>query len=153
MKGQLGYRTTFSVLAIISCFLGAQAIYAYLNTSIVVEWSTASELNTAGFNLYRGEREDGPFEIANEELIPPSDDPLTGGEYSYVDSNIDPGKVYFYNLEEIEMNGNVNLHGPIEIKASYDGFIEGLLAIVVFIGALVGIKTFAPSQKLSAGDV
>ena len=39
-----------------------------------VEWITETEMNTAGFNLYRGESADGPFDVkVNAQLIPPAD--------------------------------------------------------------------------------
>ena len=38
--------------------------------TISVEWSTASEIGTAGFNLYRSFSVEGPYEKVNEYLIP-----------------------------------------------------------------------------------
>ena len=37
---------------------------------IVVRWSTESEVNTAGFNVYRSDSEDGPWTKINSQLIP-----------------------------------------------------------------------------------
>ncbi|NIN65277.1 MAG: hypothetical protein GTO63_11385, partial [Anaerolineae bacterium] len=47
--------------------------------TVIVEWTTESEIDLAGFNLYRSERPDGPYVKVNEALIPASPDPLTGG--------------------------------------------------------------------------
>ena len=74
-----------------------------------VEWSTETEMNTAGFNLYRGESADGPFDVkVNDQLIPPAADPLTGGKYQYVDKTARAGVTYYYRLEEVERNGGTN---------------------------------------------
>jgi hypothetical protein len=88
-------------------------------TTVRVEWSTESEVNTAGFNLYRGESPKGPFDVkVNEQLIPPSADPLLGGEYRFADKSARPGKTYYYQLQEIEKSGAANFYGPVESRSS-----------------------------------
>jgi hypothetical protein len=83
-----------------------------------VEWSTETEMNTAGFNLYRGDSADGPFDVkVNDQLIPPAADPLTGGKYQYVDKAARAGVTYYYRLEEVERNGGTNDFGPISVRA------------------------------------
>ena len=49
---------------------------------IIVRWSTESEVNTAGFNVYRSGSENGPWAKLNTQLIPGSPDPLRGGAMS-----------------------------------------------------------------------
>jgi hypothetical protein len=111
-----------------------------------VEWTTETEMNTAGFNLYRGESADGPFELkVNQQLIPPAADPLTGGKYQYVDKTAKAGVTYYYRLEEVERNGGTNDFGPISVRA---GGLEwwhllvliGLAAVVVSLWLLGGRK-------------
>jgi len=83
-----------------------------------VEWSTETEMNTAGFDLYRGTSQDGPFDVkVNDQLIPASPDPLTGGEYSFIDRTAQSGVTYYYQLQEVETTGAVNTHGPIAVRA------------------------------------
>jgi hypothetical protein len=83
-----------------------------------VEWATETELNTAGFDLYRSESPDGPFDVkVNDRMIAPSNDPLTGGKYQYVDKTAAPGVTYYYELREIEKGGAVNKYGPISVQA------------------------------------
>lgn len=73
---------------------------------IIITWSTASEIDTMGFNLYRAEGSaEGPFELVNAEPIPADGDPLTGAEYEVEDKDVEPGHLYFYQIEEIEWNG------------------------------------------------
>ncbi|HEY65208.1 MAG TPA: hypothetical protein G4O02_11620, partial [Caldilineae bacterium] len=84
---------------------------------IVVEWSTETEVNTVGFNLYRAESPDGPFEKINKELIPASPDPLAGGHYVYTDTNVIAGRTYYYQLEDVESTGATTRHGPIVVRA------------------------------------
>ena len=72
---------------------------------IVIRWSTETEVNTAGFNVYRAESEDGPWVKINPALIPGSPDPIRGGSYVFTDTNVLAGVTYWYDLEEIELGG------------------------------------------------
>jgi hypothetical protein len=104
-----------------------------------VEWKTETEMNTAGFNLYRGESPEGPFDVkVNTELIPPSDDPLTGKAYTYIDRTAQAGVTYYYQLQEVEKNGQTNAHGPISVHAGgltswHAAILAGLAGMVLVI--------------------
>jgi hypothetical protein len=82
-----------------------------------VEWTTESEVETAGFNLYRSDSSEGPYVKVNPALIPGSSDPLLGGRYVYTDTNVVAGRTYYYKLEDVELDGTTTLHGPIEVVA------------------------------------
>ena len=85
---------------------------------IMLSWTTASEVNTAGFNLYRSERPEGPYTRINSQLIPASADQLIGDKYVYQDNNVSPGKTYYYQLEDVEYNGVSVQHPAISITAA-----------------------------------
>lgn len=72
----------------------------------IITWSTESEVNTAGFHVYRALQPDGPYERATTELIPASPDAFTGGEYEFRDPTVEAGTTYYYQLEELETTGN-----------------------------------------------
>ena len=84
---------------------------------VLVEWTTESEVETAGFNLYRSESPDGPYVKVNPDLIPGASDPLLGGHYVYTDTDVVAGRTYYYKLEDVELDGTTTLHGPIEVVA------------------------------------
>lgn len=84
---------------------------------VVVEWTTESEVDLAGFNLYRSDSPAGPYVKVNAALIPGALDPLLGGKYAYTDTNVVAGQTYYYKLEDIELDGATALHGPIEVVA------------------------------------
>ncbi|MCU0507895.1 MAG: hypothetical protein MUC34_05790 [Anaerolineae bacterium] len=104
-----------------------------------VTWETETEMNTAGFNLYRSTSPDGPFEEkVNTELIPPSADPLTGKEYTYLDKGAQAGITYYYELQEVERDGSVNKFGPIRVRTSslqwqQVALLGGMALVVLFI--------------------
>ena len=91
------------------------------NTTVIVEWSTSSELDTAGFNLYRRQLGSDQETLVNDTLIPASPDPLIGADYEYEDSNVQSGQEYNYYLEEVEFNGTTTRYGPIAVKAQNSG--------------------------------
>jgi hypothetical protein len=115
--------------------LGVVSIRSLNQAAIQVTWSTASELDIAGYNLLRAESPQGPFTRINQQLIPPSDDPLTGGDYTYEDAGLMPGVTYYYLLEDLELSGAVNRHGPIAQTARNRSGLNLLLAGVLVLSA------------------
>ena len=103
---------------------------------VTVEWSTATELNTAGFNLYRADTESGPFQKVNADLIPASPDPLVGGTYTFTDTNVSAGRTYFYRLEDVETSGAATAQGTVQVTAEVDPLPYILLA-AAFAGAAI----------------
>ena len=72
---------------------------------IVISWSTETEVDTAGFNVYRAPSEEGPWTKINSSLIPGSPDPIRGGSYTFTDTDVLAGVTYWYELEEVELGG------------------------------------------------
>lgn len=110
-------------------------------TPNVVTWETASEVNTAGFNVYRGPSAEGPWTRANTALIPPSSDPVRGGQYEFRDTSANPGETYFYLLEEIELNGASTRYPPTQLApANQSNWLlwVGLAAAAVGAGWVIG---------------
>jgi hypothetical protein len=106
-------------------------------------------MDTAGFDLYRGETPEGPFDVkVNRQLIPASDDPLAGGEYRYVDDTTQAGRIYYYILQEIERNGQVNTYGPIEVHANWlDARWAIVLAGLAILTAAAWFLALRPRRK------
>jgi uncharacterized membrane protein YphA (DoxX/SURF4 family) len=102
---------------------------------VIVKWETASELETAGFNVYRGLNPDEINQRLNSNLILPAVDPLQGGVYEYQDPQVEPGRTYFYRIEEVEIGGQTNQYGPIEVHATGGGLVELAVAVCLAIGA------------------
>ncbi|GIK14835.1 MAG: hypothetical protein DYG83_07350 [Candidatus Brocadia sp. AMX2] len=77
-------------------------------------WETATEVDNAGFNLYRAKSEDGDYAKINDTLIPARGNAVSGANYSFVDT---PGKgTFYYKLEDVDYNGASAMHGPEKVR-------------------------------------
>jgi hypothetical protein len=85
-----------------------------VNNNAVVTWETGSEVDTAGFNIYRNTGNDLSVKV-NTALIPSQGGPGSGAVYELVDTGVKAGGKYFYTLEEVETNNNKNQFGPLGI--------------------------------------
>jgi hypothetical protein len=147
---RIGKLSTSALPLILLLLLGASCA-----APVRVDWSTETEINTAGFNIYRGESPDGPFDVkVNQQLIPGSPDPMTGGKYSYVDSAAQLGKLYYYQLEEVERNGDQTKLGVTPARAGGINWLMllvlGGLAIAVLIVWIVGGKRATASRAAAS---
>ncbi len=88
-----------------------------LNPKIFVTWEMENELDITGFNLYRAESEDGEYARINPALIPPSADPLIGGEFVYADDDVNWFETYYYQLELLYRLGTSERTDPIPLRA------------------------------------
>ncbi len=104
---------------------------------VLLTWETGTEIDNVGFHLYRGARPEGPFELVNERLIPATGDPLTGGEYTFLDTTAPPGTTY-YVLEDVDANGTRTTHGPVSVFVQAQSTSYGpsiFLPIVTAVGS------------------
>jgi hypothetical protein len=86
------------------------------NRRATIKWTTASEIDNAGFNIYRSESEDGTYVKINNALIPAEGSPAQGAAYEFTDAGVQNRKVYFYKLEDFDVNGDSVMHGPISVE-------------------------------------
>ena len=88
--------------------------------SNTVRWSTASEVDNFGFDVYRSESEEGPFTRLTSSPVPgagTSDEPHA---YQYVDATIETGRPYFYYVESLSLAGERERFTPV-IRAPAKG--------------------------------
>lgn len=83
------------------------------NNQVKLIWATESEIDTAGFNIYRSESFNGEFVKINEELIPAKGSSTEGASYEFTDKDLNNRRIYFYKLEDIDTFGNSTFHGPV----------------------------------------
>jgi hypothetical protein len=93
--------------------------------AVTVEWQTAREFDNLGFHLYRATSPAGPYKRLTEKLISATVKPGKGGTYSYVDSQVTVGTLYYYELEDIDIYSIHTQHGPICVDWDADGMPDG----------------------------
>lgn len=78
-----------------------------------LKWTTASEQDNFGYDVYRGVSEDGPFtKLTGKPLLGHGTTDETSN-YSYRDAGIDPCKAYWYYVESISTRGERERFTPI----------------------------------------
>ncbi len=86
------------------------------NGKVTLAWQTGTEIDNAGFNIYRARKKDGNYKKINDLLILANGNATTGADYSYTDTPPAKGK-YFYKLEDVDYSGVSTMHGPVKVKA------------------------------------
>ncbi|MDQ1301982.1 MAG: hypothetical protein QG637_1904, partial [Chloroflexota bacterium] len=79
---------------------------------IAITWETVSEINTAGFHLWRSDRPDGGYIKITPALLPARGGPTRSAAYMYTDRDALPGRPYHYRLEEVDISGLSAFYGP-----------------------------------------
>jgi hypothetical protein len=81
---------------------------------VILQWSTESEIDNAGFNIYRSGAEDEKYTKINSSLIPAQGSSAQGASYECIDANVQNRKTYYYKLEDIDLSGKSTMHGPVK---------------------------------------
>jgi hypothetical protein len=145
----VNFTVTSNPLAVMLASFAAQQ----QEDAVQVTWETVSELNNAGFNLYRSLAADGERTLL---ATVPSAAPgsTAGAAYSWRDPDVVAGQTYWYLLEDMDLSGATSLHGPVSVAvqaptavalASFEAGFDGnavdraapllLLAIAIATGA------------------
>lgn len=81
-----------------------------------LKWTTASEVDNFGFDIYRGLSKEGPFDRITAEPLPGAGTTDEPQSYVYLDEDIDGSRDYYYYIESISLGGIRETFSPI-IKA------------------------------------
>ncbi|WP_257387394.1 hypothetical protein [Tahibacter caeni] len=76
-------------------------------------WTTASEVDNFGYDVFRGDSEDGPFAKLNADPILGAGTTDETKNYSYRDDTIDPCREYWYYVESIDTKGTREKFTPV----------------------------------------
>jgi hypothetical protein len=84
-----------------------------------VNWITESEINNLGFEVYRAPKEEAEYILLSSYETNPG---LEGhgnssnqNEYNYIDESVEEGQTYWYQLVDVDYNGNKAFHAPISV--------------------------------------
>ena len=106
------HRLSFSPLAVELAGFTASAA----PEGVELAWETVSEVDVAGFNLYRGETASGPWAQLNDALIPAqAPGAAAGGTYAFADTAAPQGATVWYQLEDVALDGATTRHDPVSV--------------------------------------
>ncbi len=106
--------TSSRPLGVIVATFDAQSVINENGNYNVIAWETTSELNMLGFNLWRGTSASAPTERLNPAMIPSQVPGGTdGASYNYDDLDVASEVVYYYWLEDVDLDGTVSRYGPV----------------------------------------
>ncbi len=86
---------------------------------VIINWTTESEVNNAGFYIYRSQTKAGKFQRVNTELIQGAGTTGERTEYTWTDTTAKANTVYYYQIEDVSYAGvhqtltTTRLHGLI----------------------------------------
>ncbi len=82
--------------------------------SVRVTWTTATELSTIAFQLFRAQASNGPWGDPIDQQAAKGDG-VSGGTYTYDDTSVASGQRYYYLLKEIASSGGGQTFAPVSI--------------------------------------
>jgi hypothetical protein len=70
-------------------------------------------LTTLASNLYRSESQDGEYIKIHDALIAAQGTSTQGASDEFIDAGLRNGRTNYYKLEDIDLNGNSTMYGPV----------------------------------------
>ena len=75
------------------------------DAGVILKWTTESEIDNAGFYIYRSETKEGEFAVVNPTMIQGAGTTGERNEYTWTDTTAKPNTVYYYQIEDISHAG------------------------------------------------
>ncbi len=112
----LGSRTTDNPLPVQLLAFEATS----LENGVELRWSTASETNNLGFEIWRASRTDSQYVLIADYASRPD---LRGAgnttarqDYRFLDQVVVPGETYYYKLVNVDFDHRKTEHGPLTVQ-------------------------------------
>ena len=77
----------------------------HTDAGVILNWTTESELDNAGFYIYRSETRDGTFKVVNPTLIQGAGTTSERNTYTWADTTAKSNVAYYYRIEDISHAG------------------------------------------------
>ncbi len=75
---------------------------------VTLQWTTETEIELFGWRIFRSERYDNGFQRLNEQIVPGYGTSFVRHDYEYIDSSVENGELYFYSLESVDLDGEMD---------------------------------------------
>ena len=77
----------------------------HTDAGAVLKWTTESEVDNAGFFIYRSETKSGEFKVVNPTMIQGAGTTGERNKYTWTDTTAKPNTVYYYQIEDVSHAG------------------------------------------------
>ncbi|MBN1480852.1 C10 family peptidase [candidate division KSB1 bacterium] len=94
-------------------------IACYADGQILVEWTTVSEIDIAGFNILVSDKQDGSYGKLNKTLVKSKGYATSGFTYRFID-NTELKTKRWYKLETVNLDGSCDISDPVAVSNSSD---------------------------------
>ena len=81
---------------------------------VVVKWETATEIDNAGFLVYRCDNLSSQCSKVSD-FVPAKGEAATGASYLFIDRDVESGSTYYYYLVDVDTHGSWSVHGPVSV--------------------------------------
>jgi len=81
-------------------------------------WVTESETQASGFNVYRSQDADYANAVRVNAALIPATNTSEQHTYNMLDTEVSTDNTYYYWLENVDMGGGSNLHGPQSVTVT-----------------------------------
>jgi hypothetical protein len=98
----------------LSSFTGG---YDVSKKAVVISWESESEIDNAGWHVYRAEHVGGPYTRVTTHLLPGAGTSVQRHEYQLVDSDVVEGQIYYYYIEDFSYGGANHRSVDIQVRA------------------------------------
>ena len=133
-----GRQRLLIVLGLIWLVLGLAMVVGPFSepSPVLIEWQTETEMDIAGFHIYRSEAGVGTFERINQQLIPARGSAVAGDLYTFVDENVEAGTTYTYQLVDVELDNTTQEQQRFQHEVPR---VEQWIVILALFSIVVGI--------------
>ncbi|MCE2415420.1 lamin tail domain-containing protein [Candidatus Poribacteria bacterium] len=84
--------------------------------TVVIHWTTESEVDNAGFNILRSQTRTGEFKVINAQLIPGAGTTAERNTYTWTDTTAKPNVVYYYQIEDVSLGGERQTLATVRLR-------------------------------------
>ena len=88
----------------------------FVQDEVVISWTTESELDNAGFNIYRSTSPTKNFQRINAKLIRGAGTTGKRSTYQFIDKTAKPNVAYYYRIEDVDLSGKRVIYSTYRLR-------------------------------------
>ena len=88
----------------------------FVKDEVVIDWTTESELNNAGFNVLRSTSRTKNFRPINPKLIQGAGTTGERNIYQFIDKTAKPNVAYYYRIEDVDFSGTRSIFTTYQLR-------------------------------------